>query len=120
MLELGFSARPVRRAKARAPRRASPAPREPSASAGAVAPHAGSPEPLHRVLQQGDRQVGLVQDPRGGSYSPQRGLFNGRAGDLAQGQEELVPAADRVGAGPFQSLCGPVLARGPWPAGGGP
>ena len=64
-------------------------------------PHAGSPEPLHGVLQQGDRQAGFVQEPRDGTDSPQRGLFNGRADDLAQVREELVSAADRVGAGPY-------------------
>ena len=64
-------------------------------------PHAGRPEPLHGFLQQGDRQVGFVQEPRGGSYSPQRGLFNGRADDRAQVREELVSAADRVGAGAY-------------------
>ena len=77
-------------------------------------PHAGSPEPLHGVLQQGDRQVGFVQEPCGGSYSPQRGLFNGRADDLAQVREELVSAADRVGAGAYpESQRVDINARGP-------
>ena len=64
-------------------------------------PYAGSPEPLHGVLQQGDRQVGFVQEPRGGRYSPQRRLFHGRADDLVQVREDLVSAADRVGAGAY-------------------
>ena len=67
----------------------------------AGAPYAGSPELLHGVLQQADRQVGFVQDPRGGTCSPQRGLFNGRAGDRAQAREELVSAADWVAAGAY-------------------
>jgi hypothetical protein len=64
-------------------------------------PHAGSAEPLHGVLQQADRQLGFVQEPGGGSYPPQRGLLDGRAEDLAQVREELVSAADRVGAGAY-------------------
>ncbi len=64
----------------------------------AGAPYAGGPEPLHGVLQQADRQVGFVQEPGGGRYSPQRGLLDGRAGDRAQVREKLVSAADRVGA----------------------
>ncbi len=80
----------------------------------AGAPYAGSPEPLHGVLQQADRQVGFVQEPCGGSYSPQRGLFNGRVGDLAQVREELISAADRVGAGVYpESQRVDINARGP-------
>src|SRR6185312_8553726 len=80
----------------------------------ADAPHAGSLEPLHNVLQQADRQVGFVQDPRGRSYSPQKGLFNGRAGELAQLRDELVPAADRVGTGAYpQFVRVDITARGP-------
>ncbi len=51
----------------------------------AGASHAGSPEPLHGVLQQADRQVGFVQEPGGGTYPPQRGLFKGRADDPCAG-----------------------------------
>ena len=77
-------------------------------------PHAGSPEPLHGFFQQGDRHAGLVQEPGGGSYPPQRGLFHGRAGDLAQVREELVSAADRVGAGAYpESQHADINARGP-------
>ncbi|MGO9467584.1 MAG: hypothetical protein ACLQVF_25870, partial [Isosphaeraceae bacterium] len=65
-------------------------------------------------MQQGDRQVRFVQEPRGGSYPPQIGLFNGRAGDLAQVREELVSAADRVGAGVYpESQHVDINARGP-------
>src|SRR4029077_15590063 len=47
-------------------------------------------------------------------YSPQRGLFNGRADDLVQVREELVPAADRVGAGAYpESQHVDINARGP-------
>ena len=67
----------------------------------AGAPRAGGPEPLHGVLQQGDRQVGFVQEPCGGTDSPQGGLVKGRAADLAQGRDELASAAERVGAGPY-------------------
>src|SRR6185312_4421682 len=83
----------------------------------AGAPHAGSPEPLHNFLQQADRQVGFVQDPRGRSYSPQKGLFSGRAGDLAQVRDELVPAADRVGAGAYPQFVRVDITAG-GPAGG--
>ena len=68
-------------------------------AAGAL--RAGCPEPLHGVLQQGDRQVGFVQEPCGGTDSPQSGLVKGRAADLAQVRDELVSAAERVGAGPY-------------------
>src|SRR4029077_990209 len=64
-------------------------------------PHTGSAEPPHGVLQQGDRQVRFIQEPRGGSYSPQRGLFNRRADDLAQAREEPVSADDWIGAGAY-------------------
>ena len=46
----------------------------------AGASHAGSPEPLHGVLQHGDRQVGFVQEPCGGTYSPQRRALQGASG----------------------------------------
>ena len=63
--------------------------------------HAGSAESPHGVLQHGDRQAGLVQQPRGGRYTPPRRLVDGRADDRAQGRQELVSAADRVGAGGY-------------------
>ena len=67
-----------------------------------------------------DRQVGFVQEPCGGRYSPQGGLFNRRVGDLAQVREELVSAADRVGAGPYpESQHVDINARG-LAGGGGP
>jgi hypothetical protein len=49
-------------------------------------------------LQQGDRQVGFVQEPGGGTDPPQSGFVKGRAADLAQVPEELASAAERVGA----------------------
>src|SRR6204780_1324287 len=77
-------------------------------------PYAWSPEPPHGVLHQADRQVGFVQEPRGGTNSPQRGLFNGRADDLAQVREELVSAADWVGTGAYpESEHVDINARGP-------
>jgi hypothetical protein len=76
-------------------------PSEHGQASAAGAPYAGSADPLHGVLQQTERQIGFVQDPGGGSYSPQGGLFNGRVGDLAQVGAKLVSAADRVGAGVY-------------------
>jgi hypothetical protein len=58
----------------------------------------GSPEPLHGIGQQGDRQVRFVQEPCGGTGSPQGGLVKGRAADLAQVPDELISPAERVGA----------------------
>ena len=55
-----------------------PSERGQARAAGAL--RAGGPEPLHGILQQGDRQVGFVQEPRGGTDSPQSGLVKGRAG----------------------------------------
>ena len=60
--------------------------------------YAGSPQPPHGVLQQADRQVGFVQEPCGGTDSPQSGLVEGRAADLAQVPDELASAAERVDA----------------------
>ena len=77
----------------------SPPERGQARAAGAL--HAGSPEPLHGILQQGDRQVGFVQEPCGGTGSPQSGLVKGRAADLAQVPDEFASAAERVGAGPY-------------------
>ena len=51
--------------------------------------------------------------------SPQRGLFNGRVGDLAQVREELVSAADRVGAGAYPESAATLASMpGAWPAAG--
>jgi len=52
-------------------------------------------------LQQRDRQVGFVQQPGGGGYPPQSGLFDGRADHRAQVRQELISAPDRVGAGAY-------------------
>src|SRR6185437_10611585 len=62
---------------------------------------AGGPEPLHGIGQQGDRQLGFVQEPCRGTGSPQSGLVQGRTADLVQVPDELGSAAERVSAGPY-------------------
>ena len=74
----------------------SPPERGQARAAGAL--RAGGLEPLHGIGQQGDRQVGFVQEPCGGTDSPQSGLVKRRAADLAQVPDELASAAERVGA----------------------
>ena len=76
-------------------------PSEHGQASAAGASHAGSLEPVDGVLQQADRQVGFVQQERGGTCSPQRRLVEGRAGDSAQVWDELASAADRVGGGAY-------------------
>src|ERR1700722_5421498 len=78
---------------------AGPPERGQAGAAGAL--RAGCPEPQHGVLQQGDRQVGFVQEPCGGTGSPQGGLVKGSATQLAQAPDELASAAERVGASPY-------------------
>jgi hypothetical protein len=83
------------------PPRVDVGPPEPGQGCAAGASHAGSPEPLHGVLQQADRQVGFVQEKRGRTCSPQRRPFKRRAGDSAQVGNQLLSAADWVDAGAY-------------------
>src|ERR1700761_7915974 len=84
-----------------------PSERSQAGAAGALL--AGGLEPLHGILQQGDRQNGFIEEPCAGTDSPQSGLVKERTAALAQVPDQLASAAERVGARPYPEPARPGI-----------
>src|SRR4029077_1079442 len=87
-------------------------------TAGAL--RAGCPEPLHGILQQADRQVGFVQEERGGNVHHNDGSSRGEPAIVRRYGTSwfLLPTGSVLARIPsFSAL---TCTRGPWPGGGGP